>query len=494
MCTWIVALALLTASSEDGPGRPWEKVAPAKGGFSVWMPGKPDRQDKDRKDAAESPDMYFVRFEGSLFIVVSASPFPPEISAQVRQNPKPMLDLMRNAALERFKGKLLEEKPLTFEGHPGREFRAEVSLGDGPRQVMTCRHYLVEKHFVELTVMTPQGDDRSKDAATFFDSFRLTAAQDKENAPWSTFTAVEGRFTVRMPGPPSLPAQGSRGPAGQPRRHRFEAQRDGLSYRVVYWDQPAETPAHDATRLRDDLVRELGGTLASEREIKVEDRPGQEIEIQLPAAAPREPRFVRARLVRAGDRVYEATVEGAAARSQAKEVGAFLTSLHLRGKPVLKQGWHEVTSREGGFAVTMPGAPKTSVHPIRTPEGPKPLHDLSVHIDPTRSFGVAYSDLPGNLPPEQHREAKARGRKRIESVMHAKVLADDPFALDDEHEGWTSAIEVPGHDQSTPLILRTREFLDGSRVFTISVMSPKQGDSPEDAETFLDSFRLLPKN
>jgi hypothetical protein len=73
-------------------------------------------------------------------------------------------------ALKSSKGKLVEEKDITLDGVPGREFTIE--LPDKNR--MRCRSYLAGKRVVTLQVVGKDLESvRSTDAVKFFESLRI---------------------------------------------------------------------------------------------------------------------------------------------------------------------------------------------------------------------------------------------------------------------------------------------------------------------------------
>ena len=71
--------------------------------------------------------------------------------------------------------KLESEKPISFEGHPGREYMLRGSMGLG-----TARVYIVGSNIYFLLVLPiekpAKSSKASAEAARFLDSFRLTNA------------------------------------------------------------------------------------------------------------------------------------------------------------------------------------------------------------------------------------------------------------------------------------------------------------------------------
>jgi hypothetical protein len=78
-------------------------------------------------------------------------------------------------------------------------------------------------------------------------------------------------------------------------------------------------------------------------------------------------------------------------------------------------------------------------------------------------------------------------------VLHAKIVSEELVSLDDEHQSWTMTVELPGPAADATQIMRVREFIDGRRVYTVTVLTPKSNDSAADAEAFLNSFRIIPE-
>ena len=106
----------------------WKEFTSEEGRFSVSLPGVP----KEIVREIESP---FGKAQGHYFNLSTFADFgfsytnlPVDI-----ENPetaKKLLDHTRDSMLVRFKGKLLEEKDIILDGHPGRFFKIELASGD----------------------------------------------------------------------------------------------------------------------------------------------------------------------------------------------------------------------------------------------------------------------------------------------------------------------------------------------------------------------------
>jgi hypothetical protein len=156
-------LFLLTAAPRAATGQAsWKELRSDDGRFVVLMPGTP--KESRMSNAGISLTQYVLETELGYFMV-SWNDMPPTAT------PGQVLDNMRDGVLRRSPGtRVLGEKQITIEGHPGRE----VQIGkDGMPGVMLVRLYVVEKR---LYTMMTGSDDTPQGAVErdrFLGSFRL---------------------------------------------------------------------------------------------------------------------------------------------------------------------------------------------------------------------------------------------------------------------------------------------------------------------------------
>lgn len=165
----------------------WTLFSLPEGGFTVMMPGKPVdfSQPLDTPAGTLQTHIYVVDLPSAAYMVLYTDlPVAPDrvVGAQA------VLDHARDKALVREKGKLLDDRVVSLDGYPGREFSIAAGIGGG---VFIDRVYLVKTRLYTLSVLDTSADTGSseskpwqkKDTRTFLDSFRLAQAQDKRSNP-----------------------------------------------------------------------------------------------------------------------------------------------------------------------------------------------------------------------------------------------------------------------------------------------------------------------
>jgi hypothetical protein len=160
------------------PGRPtqvdWQRVAPLEGGFSVLMPGTP----AERKQAADSP-MGSIQINTFTLVkdrdefTVAFTDYPAAI---LKSKPETILEGVRIGVEADLQAKLLDERPTSLDGYPGRQYRLEVPASRFPGGgIYRVRAYLVKQRLYQVVAVTPKATVSSMDSEKFFQSFRLSA-------------------------------------------------------------------------------------------------------------------------------------------------------------------------------------------------------------------------------------------------------------------------------------------------------------------------------
>lgn len=106
----------------------WKEFTSVEGGFSVLLPGVP-------KEVVREIDSPFGKAQGHYFNLFMFADFGFSytnlpLNIENPEAAKKLLDYTRDGMLARFKGKLLEEKDIKLDGHPGRFFKIELASGD----------------------------------------------------------------------------------------------------------------------------------------------------------------------------------------------------------------------------------------------------------------------------------------------------------------------------------------------------------------------------
>ena len=101
---------------------------------------------------------------------------PAAIAAMADQDPTTFLNNARDGAVKNVNGKVTSERPVTIDGHPGKEF-----IGDStsPQEAsFTARVYWVNPHLYQQLYIRPKTTSAaSENGQKFLDSFKLTAGK-----------------------------------------------------------------------------------------------------------------------------------------------------------------------------------------------------------------------------------------------------------------------------------------------------------------------------
>ena len=168
----------------------WKVISPAGAGFSVALPGAPDRkQEAVASIAGEVPAVRYEAGAGPALYAVGYIEYP----AAATRDPKRLLDATRDAIVAQSKGDLLSQRRVTLGRYPGRDFEAAIPLprpavaGDAKSEEpkkdqpgtgrLRCRIYLVGRRVYQLTAAGPRGAEDEEQIEEFFKSFKLRAGR-----------------------------------------------------------------------------------------------------------------------------------------------------------------------------------------------------------------------------------------------------------------------------------------------------------------------------
>jgi hypothetical protein len=162
---WSLTLPLLLGATQDD----WKVFTPKDGGFTVKMPSTPT---ETKKKVTGQLDAIIAVAEGrnDSYFVVSYCDIP---AADLKKGTEQKrLDQACKGAKDSSGGdKLRSEKPITIDGHPGRE----IFIEKNGEVIARMRIYLVSNRLYQVMVL---GNGRvfsakDNDVGSFLDSFRL---------------------------------------------------------------------------------------------------------------------------------------------------------------------------------------------------------------------------------------------------------------------------------------------------------------------------------
>jgi hypothetical protein len=167
-----IAVPVLLVAA-DAPPSALKEFASKEGGFSVLLPGTPN----ETKIPIPAPPggkrttqyLFAVnRGNGAYLVSYQDNPELEKVSAEKAQE---ALKRAQTGVQNMFNGKLMNEKAITFQGNPGREFSTEVPAGPG---VCRSRIYLVKGRLYQLIAVGVKEFPTTPEAEQFFNSFKLT--------------------------------------------------------------------------------------------------------------------------------------------------------------------------------------------------------------------------------------------------------------------------------------------------------------------------------
>jgi hypothetical protein len=152
----------------------WREVASPEFGFTVSMPSEPFHRivPLNPNERRLDINLWMARGEDSI----TQALVQPMLNAPASEEHRKILfRSLLDGVVSEGDMKLESEKPISFEGHPGREYMLRGSMGLG-----TARVYIVGSNIYFLLVLPiekpAKSSKASAEAARFLDSFRLTNA------------------------------------------------------------------------------------------------------------------------------------------------------------------------------------------------------------------------------------------------------------------------------------------------------------------------------
>jgi hypothetical protein len=166
----------------------------------------------------------------------------------------------------------------------------------------------------------------------FLVAFSATSTFGDEPPQPKEFVSKEGGFKVLMPGTPKTDKLDSESDFGKGVLHMNSVQAGMAMYAANYCDFPAEIKkaalkqVYDSSR--DGAVANMEGKLATEKDIKLGEHSGREIQIEVAGGS----RLFRARVFLVGQRLYQVVVFGTKESASSKDTDKFFDSFKLTEK------------------------------------------------------------------------------------------------------------------------------------------------------------------
>jgi hypothetical protein len=151
----------------------------------------------------------------------------------------------------------------------------------------------------------------------------------------------------------------------------------------------------------------------------------------------------------------------------------------------------EFKSASGGFSILVPATMEESTQDVVNADGTLVLHGF-VGGSETKRYIVGYVDYPDESVKTTGVEALlARSRADLIGTDGATVIAEKSISLDG-NPGLEISFDS-GVNTNPQLTIKTRIYLVGNRLYQIMVAVPKADVETEEINSYLQSFKLLPR-
>ena len=164
----VILATLAFAASAATAAESWEQISSNVGGFTVSMPGKPTLRSQPIGPHGETITMYVLE-HGAFGYSVAFTDLPA--GGLGPRSPEQVLDGVRANSVQGLHGKLREETPLSFQGHPGRD----VIIDDPDGSVTRARYLLANERLYQVVAVVPRGQEGGAEVLQFLGSFQFTA-------------------------------------------------------------------------------------------------------------------------------------------------------------------------------------------------------------------------------------------------------------------------------------------------------------------------------
>jgi hypothetical protein len=148
--------------------------------------------------------------------------------------------------------------------------------------------------------------------------------------------------------------------------------------------------------------------------------------------------------------------------------------------------WEEVTSKEWGFRVSMPGKPREEVKSFKLPTGPAPHPHWILNRGPGGVYIVAVNDMPTFKGQPAVAEKIFNDARKVRLKEGDKLLQERPLQLPDGSVGREWHIQKADGEHRRHWL-----YLAAGRLYALAVGGDQATVTGPDADRFFNSFQLL---
>jgi hypothetical protein len=344
----------------------------------------------------------------------------------------------------------------------------------------------------------------------------LASVTQAAPALWKPYASPTGAYSISFPGKPTEKKQTLALPDGVKLEIVVASVKRGsaTSYSVAsgLLDSAPDSPKLVLDLARDDVVKSLKGTLTGET-----SRDGaRELKIEIPKAIVAGGANARARIQMIGNRLYEvvAVQSSIESKMQSADVDRFFLSFQPAGKidgelrvevddtppktgasgggtSVPATNWEKFSSSGGRYSVLMIGKPTEKTEKGNmTLLGPTESRYAMVKLGAHHTLSVMYQDfVSGEFGKGDLEQIYDNARAAALSNVKGKLLRSKKVTLGDLI-GRELKIEMPRSKIPGGGIMHARYFFKGQRFYQVIFLAPKAEYNSDDADKFLDSFKI----
>ncbi|HQR36496.1 MAG TPA: energy transducer TonB [Blastocatellia bacterium] len=263
----------------------WREFRKAEYGFAVRLPRDPKKETIKINPNDPRLDMHNWIAIGERGLVYQVA-FQQLLAVPENEySANAYIESLRDGLAQGIGGKIVSERQVTYNGHPGREFKIKSAKIDG-----LGRLFLVGSRVYILNILTAIGEVNQKAANDYFDSLVVTVTPNTvsttagtvlKTATWREVAEPKLGFTVMMPAEPSRETKN----VVDLKIELLSATGDGVLCVAGHMFVPGPLPtkkdlAQFFKSFGGGFASSMKASVVSEKEISLEGNPGRELTLK----------------------------------------------------------------------------------------------------------------------------------------------------------------------------------------------------------------------